>query len=215
MRPHQMINGSLAEPLWLFSSKCKHSNYSSHFATYDSAPPTQFVLILLIIWSSFSGFLHLFSGCYGSLRCYVAESTSCGFLINFDSENAVENTVLLEVYTSFKQKPIQIIGFIGTHILSYNLSLFNFQVIELGTCRMLVLEECFRKTYNLSQRTTSLLCRENTNLLAVGSPVFVHRCICMFEVLMSRWRDEPAIQLTSIIRSMQDGVFMFDDTENF
>lgn len=56
-----MINGSLAEPLWVFSSKC---------------------------------FLHLFSGCYGSLRCYVAESTSCGFLINFDSENAVENTAL-------------------------------------------------------------------------------------------------------------------------
>lgn len=123
-------------------------------------------------------------------------------------------TLLLEVYTSFKPKPIQIIVFIGTHILSFNLSLFNFQVIELGTCGMLVLEECFRKTYNLSQRTTLLLCLENTNL-AVGSPVFVHRCICMFEVLMSRWRDEPAIQLTLIIRSVQDGVFMFDDTENF
>lgn len=59
-----MINGSLAGPLWLFSSKC---------------------------------FLHLFSGCNGSLRYYVAESTSCSFLIDFDSENAVEDTVLLEV----------------------------------------------------------------------------------------------------------------------
>lgn len=129
------------------------------------------------------------------LCCLVYELQ---FPHKFDSEKAVENTELLEVYSSLKQNLIRtllakfskIIILDSILIFAIHLSSLclifpsKFQVIQLGTCWMLlVLEECVhhRKTrvskHNLYYAVNIWTC---WLLVHLPSPIVA----CMFEVRM-------------------------------